>query len=200
MTETLVSGDGPLQHFVKRLRTAEDHPRSLSTLLPRSRLSRRLLSVAAAPPARLSRLSEPVRDHDAQARPFSIPGSTRPRRWLDRVAPRRAATVLGRIQRLVLWAPMLAQAVLDSFAEPMRSRFGERADWPTVSVETQLIRHQAGFFLGPHTDLSTKLVVLLIYLAPDETISIWGLPFTGRRNWASPVRTAPTILSRTSSG
>ena len=64
--------------------------------------------------------------------------------------------------------PELARAVLDSFAEPMRSRFGERAAWPAVSVETQLIRHKAGYFLGPHTDLSTKLVVLLIYLAPDD--------------------------------
>jgi hypothetical protein len=64
--------------------------------------------------------------------------------------------------------PELAQAVLDSFAGPMRARFGERGAWPDVSVETQLIRHRAGFFLGPHTDLSTKLVVLLIYLPPDD--------------------------------
>jgi hypothetical protein len=51
----------------------------------------------------------------------------------------------------------------------MRSRFGERGEWPAVSVEAQLIRHQAGYFLGPHTDLSTKLVVLLIYLPPDDS-------------------------------
>jgi hypothetical protein len=50
----------------------------------------------------------------------------------------------------------------------MRARLGERARWPEVSVEVQLIRHRAGFFLGPHTDLSTKLVVLLFYLAPDD--------------------------------
>jgi hypothetical protein len=65
-------------------------------------------------------------------------------------------------------SPELAQAVLDSFAEPMQSRFGNKARWPAVSVETQLIRHKAGYFLGPHTDLSSKLVVLLIYLAPDD--------------------------------
>jgi hypothetical protein len=64
--------------------------------------------------------------------------------------------------------PDLAQVVLDSFAGPMRARFGERSEWPAVAVETQLIRHQAGYFLGPHTDLSTKLVVLLIYLPPDD--------------------------------
>jgi hypothetical protein len=70
--------------------------------------------------------------------------------------------------------PELAQAVLDSFAGPMCARFGERSHWPDVSVEVQLIRHHSGFFLGPHTDLSTKLVVLLIYLAPDESYQHLG--------------------------
>ena len=36
-----------------------------------------------------------------------------------------------------------------------------------MSVEAQFIRHRAGYFLGPHSDLYTKLVVLLVYLAPD---------------------------------
>ncbi|HVG18491.1 MAG TPA: hypothetical protein VNI02_05510 [Blastocatellia bacterium] len=68
----------------------------------------------------------------------------------------------------------LAQAVLESFAEPLRARFGERASWPDVSVESQLIRHSAGYFLGPHSDLHTKLVVLLLYLAPDESATHLG--------------------------
>jgi len=65
--------------------------------------------------------------------------------------------------------PELAGAVLDSFAAPLQSRFGPRESWPEVSVESQLIRHRAGYFLGPHSDLYTKLVVLLIYLAPDNS-------------------------------
>jgi hypothetical protein len=52
----------------------------------------------------------------------------------------------------------LAQAVLKTFFE----------SWPEVSVESQFIRHRAGYFLGPHSDLYTKLVVLLLYLAPDD--------------------------------
>jgi hypothetical protein len=64
--------------------------------------------------------------------------------------------------------------VLRSFAEPLRARFGEEQSWPEVSVEPQLIRHRAGYFLGPHSDLYTKLVVLLIYLAPDESASHLG--------------------------
>jgi hypothetical protein len=64
--------------------------------------------------------------------------------------------------------PELAQAALESFAEPLSARFGEGAPWPAVSVESQLIRHRAGYFLQPHSDARHKIVVLLIYLAPDE--------------------------------
>lgn len=64
--------------------------------------------------------------------------------------------------------PALAQAVLESFAEPLRPRIGEKDSWPEVSVEAQFIRHRAGYFLGPHSDLHTKLVVVLLYLAPDS--------------------------------
>ena len=70
--------------------------------------------------------------------------------------------------------PALAKAVLDSFAEPLSARFGAKRSWPQVSVESQLIRHRAGYFLGPHSDLYTKLVVLLIYLAPDESAGHLG--------------------------
>src|SRR2546429_2186179 len=66
-------------------------------------------------------------------------------------------------------SPDLAEAVLDSFAEPLRARYGEKKSWPGVSVEPQLIRHRAGYFLGPHSDLYTKIVVMLLYLAPDES-------------------------------
>lgn len=68
----------------------------------------------------------------------------------------------------------LAQAVLASFAAPLRARPGREDSWPPVSVEAQLIRHRAGYFLGPHSDLHTKLVVLLIYLAPDDTAAHLG--------------------------
>jgi len=66
----------------------------------------------------------------------------------------------------------LAQAVLKTFPDQMHARFGEQ--WPSVSVESQLIRHRPGYFLGPHSDLHTKLVVLLIYLAPDESTAHLG--------------------------
>jgi len=70
--------------------------------------------------------------------------------------------------------PDLARAVLSSFAGQLKERFGAEDSWPEVSVESQLIRHRAGYFLGPHSDLYTKLVVLLIYLAPDRSAEHLG--------------------------
>lgn len=64
--------------------------------------------------------------------------------------------------------PELASVVLNTFAAPLRERYGARPV-PEVCVEAQFIRHRAGYFLGPHSDLFSKLVVLIFYLAPDET-------------------------------
>jgi hypothetical protein len=71
-------------------------------------------------------------------------------------------------------SPEVAQAVLESFSESLHPRIGDRASWPAVSVEAQFIRHRAGYFLGPHSDLHTKLVVLLLYLAPDANTERLG--------------------------
>lgn len=70
--------------------------------------------------------------------------------------------------------PELAGTVLSTFAGPMSERFGGEHSWPEVSVEAQFIRHRAGYFLGPHSDLYTKLVVLLLYLAPDDKLAHLG--------------------------
>jgi hypothetical protein len=37
-------------------------------------------------------------------------------------------------------SPQVAQAVLESFAEPLRPRIGEKESWPEVSIEAQFIR------------------------------------------------------------
>ncbi len=71
-------------------------------------------------------------------------------------------------------SPELAQAVLESFAGPLKRRLGDQSSWPAVSVEAQFIRHRAGYFLGPHSDLYTKLVVLLLYLARDANSESLG--------------------------
>lgn len=65
--------------------------------------------------------------------------------------------------------PELAHALLESFAEPLSARFGEGTPWPAVSVESQLVRHRAGYFLQPHSDAHQKIAAFLLYLAPDES-------------------------------
>jgi hypothetical protein len=87
--------------------------------------------------------------------------------------PEDVAEFWGRFNEWFL-GPDMAKAALASFAGPMRARFGVEESWPSVSAEAQLIRHRAGYFLGPHSDLYTKLVVLLIYLAPDDAASHLG--------------------------
>lgn len=69
--------------------------------------------------------------------------------------------------------PELAGTVLDTFAEPLRQRFSGKP-LPDTSVEAHFIRHRAGYFLGPHSDLYSKLVVLLIYLPPDHSSAHLG--------------------------
>jgi hypothetical protein len=61
----------------------------------------------------------------------------------------------------------------EELAEAVMKSFG-RESWPELSVESQFIRHRAGYFLGPHSDLYTKLVVLLLYLAPDDSAEHLG--------------------------
>ena len=65
--------------------------------------------------------------------------------------------------------PDLAQAVMTSFQRQLETQLGDVQSWPETRVEAQFIRHRAGYFLGPHSDLYTKLIVLLLYLAPDES-------------------------------
>jgi hypothetical protein len=86
--------------------------------------------------------------------------------WTDRL-PDELRTFWVEFNRWFL-GPELARAVLHTFGEPLRERFGEEAAWPAVSIEAQLIRHRAGYFLGPHSDLYSKIVVVLLYLAPDD--------------------------------
>lgn len=61
----------------------------------------------------------------------------------------------------------------DEFAHGVMDSLGLAGD-KAISVESQFIRHRAGYFLGPHSDLYTKLAVLLLYLAPDNSAEHLG--------------------------
>jgi hypothetical protein len=157
---------GPLAHFVSRLRAAEvvaepfphyyleeifpeDYYRALLARLPESGVYQNLYEVTDLKLEHFRHRDQ--RDFDEG--------------WTDAL-PGGLKEFWDAFHEWFL-GPELARAVLESFAGHLRERFGNGEAWPEVSVESQLIRHRAGYFLGPHSDLHTKLAVLLIYLAPD---------------------------------
>ena len=85
------------------------------------------------------------------------------RGWTDRLP----------IEQRVFWNLFNSWFLSEEVAQEVMKSFG-RESWPELSVESQLIRHRAGYFLGPHSDLYTKLVVLLLYLAPDDSAEHLG--------------------------
>jgi hypothetical protein len=173
MRETLGSIAGPLDHVVTRFRSAEiihepyphyvlnnvfpdDFYRTLIGNLPGGAVYQRLFD-----------LSTLKLDHFRHRDQTDLAGP-----WTEKL-PEGLKQFWDSFDAWFL-GPELADAVLKSFAAPLGERFGTRSGWPEVSVEAQLIRHRAGYFLQPHSDLHTKLVVLLLYLAPDESASHLG--------------------------
>jgi hypothetical protein len=76
-------------------------------------------------------------------------------------------------EQRVFWNSFNQWFLSEELAQAVMRSFGWES-WPALSVESQFIRHRAGYFLGPHSDLYTKLVVLLLYLAPDDTAEHLG--------------------------
>ncbi|HYG78923.1 MAG TPA: 2OG-Fe(II) oxygenase [Pyrinomonadaceae bacterium] len=169
MTEDFSSKTNPLDHFAARLRAAEviaepyphyyvehvfpdDYYRELLAHLPESTVYENLFEVTTL---KLDHFRHRDQRDFNEGWTRMLPGGLR-EFWED-------------FNRWFLSAE-LAQTVLDSFAAELPADKSR----PEVSVESQLIRHRAGYFLGPHSDLYTKLVVLLIYLAPDESASHLG--------------------------
>lgn len=156
--------DSPLEHFIGRLRGAkveadpfphyvlervfpDDYYRLMLRHLPSSEVYENLYEVTDLKLDHFRHRDQ--RDMD--------------RGWTDRLP----------IEQRVFWnlfnswflSEEVAQVVLESFGGVRES---------AVSVESQFIRHRAGYFLGPHSDLYTKLVVLLLYLAPDNSAEHLG--------------------------
>jgi hypothetical protein len=158
----------PLSHFVTRLRAAEvvydpyphyylenifptEYYQELLRHLPTNTAYKNWLSIAFDP-----------QDYFQYREQISLNGD-----WTKNL-PAKLREFWDSFDEWFL-GPELRQAALESFTAPLSTRFGERALWPTVSVEAELIHHRAGYFLKPHTDWPTKIVALLIYLAPDES-------------------------------
>ncbi len=173
MTENSSTLTNPCAHFVNRLRTAEvmldpyphyclenvfpdEYYQALLSHLPESNVYQNLFEVT-----------------DLKLEHFRYRDQRDLNKDWTRALPDEIRNFWDDFNEWFL-GPDLAQAVLDSFAELRRARCGDEEQWPAVSVESQLIRSRAGYFLGPHSDLHTKLVVLLVYLAPDESAEHLG--------------------------
>jgi len=154
----------PLEHFIARLRDVkveldpfphyvleqvfpDDYYRELLRNLPASEVYENLYEVTDLKLDHFRHRDQRDMDHG----------------WTDRL-PREQKSFWDSFNQWFL-SEAVAQAVMRSFG---------RESWPAVSVESQFIRHRAGYFLGPHSDLYTKLVVLLLYLAPDDSAEHLG--------------------------
>lgn len=147
-----------LEHFVGRLRSArverdpfphyvleqvfpEDYYRELLRHLPSSEVYENLYAVTDLKLDHFRHRDQRDMDHG----------------WTDRLPPASRP----------FWDSFNQWFLGEELAEAVMKSFG-RESWPALSIESQFIRHRAGYFLGPHSDLYTKLVVLLLYLAPDD--------------------------------
>ena len=158
----------PLEHFIARLRSAtvemdpfphyvldqvfpDDYYRELICNLPDSTVYENLYEVTDLKLDHFRHRDQRDMDHG----------------WTDRL-PADQREFWGSFNKWFL-SKKLAWAVMNSFGESL-ALFPQ----PEISVDSQFIRHRAGYFLGPHSDLYTKLVVLLLYLAPDDNAEHLG--------------------------
>lgn len=156
--------NSPLEHFVERLRDArvesdpfphyflehvfpEDYYRAMLQHLPPSDVYKNLYEVTDLKLDHFRHRDQRDMDHG----------------WTDELPP----------DLKVFWSSFNEWFLGNDFARAVMSSFGLDGN-TDISVESQFIRHRAGYFLGPHSDLCTKLVVLLLYLAPDDSAEHLG--------------------------
>jgi len=61
--------------------------------------------------------------------------------------------------------PEVASAAMSLFREDLEERFGYPArQWPEIYTQAIFLRHRADYFIGPHTDIPSKVVNMLLYL------------------------------------
>jgi hypothetical protein len=152
------------EHFVERLRSAkverepfphyvlegvfpDDYYRELLRNLPANEVYKNLYEVTDLKLDHFRHRDQRDMDHG----------------WTDRLPP----------EQKIFWDSFNQWFLSEELAKAVMQSFGGES-WPAVSVESQFIRHRAGYFLGPHSDLHTKLVVMLLYLAPDDSAEHLG--------------------------
>ncbi len=62
-----------------------------------------------------------------------------------------------------------AQESMQVFADTLVKRFqSDRDGWPAVYPQAIFLQHRADYFIGPHTDIPSKVVNILFYLADNN--------------------------------
>jgi hypothetical protein len=68
--------------------------------------------------------------------------------------------------------PWFARSVIHCFSLPAKRRFGDQN--VAIATDLRLVRDGRAYFIGPHTDAPWKLVSLLFYLPPDDSLRPYG--------------------------
>lgn len=62
----------------------------------------------------------------------------------------------------------VAEAVLQKFRLILEDRFGgPRQTWPRLYPQAIILRHRHGYYIGPHTDMPSKVANILLYFPED---------------------------------
>jgi hypothetical protein len=68
-----------------------------------------------------------------------------------------------------LTGPSFAKLLMYRFSDALADRFGSDAQVRTT-IESRLVRDYSNYAIAPHTDTPRKLVSLLFYMPPDESM------------------------------
>jgi hypothetical protein len=81
-----------------------------------------------------------------------------------------------------------ANALLKKFQPQLKKRFGENIPLTKMGVDLSLIRDQAGYSIGPHTDHPSKILTLIFYLPLSQEQNHLGtsiyIPKDGSRKYS----------------
>jgi hypothetical protein len=82
--------------------------------------------------------------------------------------PARARELLLACAR-VFGSAEVREALLARYADVLGARFGEGGEVPALEGTVKLQRDEPGYRIGIHPDTSDKVVLLQLYLAPDDS-------------------------------
>ncbi|UDL03793.1 hypothetical protein [Marinobacter sp. CA1] len=87
--------------------------------------------------------------------------------WLETQPPRHRRFWQGFAEWFL--SEDTARRAMTKFETTLTERFlCQRELWPTVYPQALFLRHRSDYFIGPHTDIPSKIVNILLYLPEDD--------------------------------